>query len=355
MPEVYWFRDRHQWSDGRVTISGSAAFSQPLPKDQLRILIGGQPAELAFTEVSEQFRNAFWFLPPAHLTGFTATVDRVAEPMADPAEHPGNFLDVTLDFDGVKLPEWLRTFQISPHFKKLRPTPDNFNIERVSGKGATSYNYWNNGRTDFRRFSAIAQAHGLDVANPQARILDWGCGCARLTRYFRALPEGGRWILGIDIDPVNIAWCREHIADDGFAVCPLVPPAGAEGPFDLIVGNSVITHLKQDVMEMWLDELAGLLAPDGLVLLSYHGDFSAATICSRHLEFWERIRKTGFDASLSAGELNDAIADPDYYRQTFMTDRFARSLFRRRFTVEKIYVGLVSRYQNVAVLKKRRE
>lgn len=352
LPEVYWFRDRHSWQGALVVVQGSAAFRERPALDGLRVLIGGQAAELSFGPASEPLRQAFWFLPETHLVGFTARLERAPAPVAEPAEAAVNFIDVTLDFAGAETPEWLRTFQISPHFSTLRPVPDNTNIERVSGRGATSYNYWNNGRTDFRRFSEIAAAHGLDVSDRQARILDWGCGCARLTRHLRALPNGAERVQGIDIDAVNIGWCREHIAAESFAICPLVPPAGVKGPYDLIIGNSVLTHLTLDVMALWLAELERLLAPGGIALLSYHGDFSAAAICSGNIEFWEKIQKTGFDASIAAGELNDAIGDPDYYRQTFMTDRFAKTVFAPHFQLERVYTGVVSRYQNVAVLRK---
>lgn len=353
MLQVYWFRDQHQISAKGVTVRGSAAFRKAPQPDSLRLLIGGQPAALEFTEPGEHLRNAFWYLPDTHVVGLVATAEMPPLPKADPPEHPENYLDVTLDMDRSETTEWLRTFQISPHFLSFRPVPEIPNIERVSGRGATSYNYWNNGRTDFRRFSAMAAAHGVDVTSPKTRILDWGCGCARLTRHFRALPDGAGRVYGIDIDPVNIGWCQENSAADGFAVTPLLPPSGVDGPFDLIFGNSVITHLKRDVMDLWLAELARLLAPGGVALLSFHGNFSAAAICSRNLGFWQKVRESGFDASTAAVELNDAIEDPEYYRQTFMTDKSARDIFSAHFRVEEIHAGVVSRYQNVAVLRKR--
>lgn len=332
---------------------GSAAFRKAPQPETLRLLIGGQPATLALTEPGEHLRNAFWYLPDTHVVGLVATAELPPMPKADPPEHADNYVDITLDLDRPETPEWLRTFQISPHYLSFRPVPEIPNIERVSGRGATSYNYWNNGRTDFRGFSAMAAAHGVDVDSPKTRILDWGCGCARVTRHFRALPEGAGRVYGIDIDPVNIGWCQEHIAADGFAVAPLLPPSGVDGPFDLIIGNSVITHLKRDVMDLWLAELARLLAPRGLALLSFHGNFSEAAICSRNLGFWRRLRESGFYASMAALELNDAIDDPEYYRQTFLTDKSAREIFSAQFQVEDVHAGVVSRYQNVAVLRKR--
>ena len=60
------------------------------------------------------------------------------------------------------------------------------------------------GRTDFHRFSSLAAEYGIDFASPATRILDWGCGCGRLTRHWLALPRGQDRVFGADIDPVNL-------------------------------------------------------------------------------------------------------------------------------------------------------
>lgn len=354
-PEVFWFRNFHHHHNGQMNIQISMA-SKKISKARLdlSVLVDGVPAEIEFKEASQQFKNAFWYLPGENLMDLVATVRLPERPQRSRSGiADDDYVPVTLIAEGLSPDHPSATFMLGLDHEKFSPAPPNTNIERVSGKGATGYNYWNNGRTDFFRFSSIASKHGVKVEDPSTKILDWGCGCGRLTRHWQALENGAERVSGVDIDPVNISWCKEHLAQHTFEVCPLNPPINFGGDIDLIVGNSVITHLKKDVMEEWLSALNNQLSPEGLALLSFHGDFSLAAICSRNQDFWEKIQANGFDASTSAGELNDAISDPEYYRQTFMTDAFARKMFRQYFKVEAVYVGVVSRYQNIAVLRKK--
>ena len=65
-------------------------------------------------------------------------------------------------------------------------------------------------------------------------------------------------------------------------------------------------------MHSWLEEVARLLKPNGLALLSYHGDFSLAAMASRSAEFLKKTIDTGFNSSLGANELTNFISDPEY-------------------------------------------
>ncbi|MBK8752185.1 MAG: methyltransferase domain-containing protein [Candidatus Competibacteraceae bacterium] len=89
-----------------------------------------------------------------------------------------------------------------------------------------------------------------------------------------------------------------------------------------------------------------------MIAISYHGDFSLAGFCSKSQQFVESVWEYNFNADQKAGELDNFIGDPSYYRQTFMTDSKAKEIFGRYFAVEDQIVGVVSRFQNVAVLRK---
>ncbi|MES1263386.1 MAG: class I SAM-dependent methyltransferase, partial [Peristeroidobacter soli] len=127
----------------------------------------------------------------------------------------------------------------------------------------------------------------------------------------------------------------------------------ADQSFDLIIANSVLSHLTLPVAREWLTEMRRLLSPNGLALLSYHGDFSATNMFSRHRQMFETVLETGFNADLRASELDEQIGDREYYRQTFMSDAFAKTMMGDYFSVEEQLVGRVSRYQNIAVLRKK--
>jgi len=104
------------------------------------------------------------------------------------------------------------------------------------------------------------------------RVLDFGCGSARVLRQF--LPEAERaefW--GCDIDAPSIAWVEANLSPplrvfhSGFAP-PL--PLGA-GSFDLVYAASVFTHIDE-LWSDWLLELHRILAPGGRLVSSFLGE-----------------------------------------------------------------------------------
>jgi len=117
---------------------------------------------------------------------------------------------------------------------------------------------------------------GLMREDPSiGRILDFGCGCGRVTRHLVA--EGVR-VQGVDWNPAAVAWCRQHLEGD-FFVGTLEPPLELRdgAPFDLIYFDliyafSVLTHLTVELQVAWLEELAAKLDGGGLLVISTHGE-----------------------------------------------------------------------------------
>ena len=354
-PPLYWFRNSH-WFRGDELIAevflalgdGGGSLERAI------VTVDGCPASIQKMQPRDVYEQAFWYMPRSRYTGLTVSCPVSENPRSKRGESASGYHEIKLDINGSsQVSNWKRIFYAARDFGEFQPTPPIENIERVSGKGATGYNYWNNGRTDFHRFSALAAEHGIDVASPATRILDWGCGCGRLTRHWLALGSGEDRVFGTDIDPVNLEWCKNNLSETNFFLAPLYPPTVFLRPFSLIVGNSVVTHLTYDAMSAWLAHIAELLAPDGLALLSYHGDFSLATYHSRYPDLYRRIKAAGFDSTTVSDDLGDAIPEREYYRQTFMTDEFAEGLFREHFDYLGRSVGVVSRYQNIAILRRK--
>ena len=95
------------------------------------------------------------------------------------------------------------------------------------------------------------------------RVLDFGCGSARVLRQFlREAEQAEFW--GSDIDAPSIAWVQANLSpplrvfDNAFA-----PPLPLnDGYFDLVYATSVFTHIG-DLWSDWLLELHRILAPGG--------------------------------------------------------------------------------------------
>lgn len=106
------------------------------------------------------------------------------------------------------------------------------------------------------------------------RVLEWGCGPARIIRYMPAvLNASGCWsVFGSDYNPATIRWCRETFADIDFSENTLEPPLPYEAAsFDAVYCISVFTHLSEEAQPAWASELARVLKPGGLLIASFHG------------------------------------------------------------------------------------
>jgi SAM-dependent methyltransferase len=119
------------------------------------------------------------------------------------------------------------------------------------------------------------------------RVLDFGCGAGRTLRHF--IDEAGEaefW--GCDIDAASIGWMEErlcppfHVFVNGEQP-PLDQP---DESFDLIWAISVFTHIASGWSD-WLRELARVLKPDGLLLVTFMGAGMSEEMTG---EAWEESR-----------------------------------------------------------------
>lgn len=110
--------------------------------------------------------------------------------------------------------------------------------------------------------------NGLELAGV-APILDFGCGCGRVTRHWAG---DGVEVHGSDLNPSLVAWCRKHLRFGAFARNDLAPPlAYADGQFGFVYALSVFTHLPETLQDEWMRELRRVLRPGGHLLLTTHG------------------------------------------------------------------------------------
>jgi SAM-dependent methyltransferase len=115
---------------------------------------------------------------------------------------------------------------------------------------------------------ASLERNGLDLARA-APILDFGCGCGRVTRHF----AGVAGVHGSDLNPRLVAWCRARLPFGTFGTNGLAPPLAYEdGRFGLVYALSVFTHLPEGLQDEWMEELRRVLRPGGHLLLTTHGE-----------------------------------------------------------------------------------
>lgn len=119
------------------------------------------------------------------------------------------------------------------------------------------------------------------------RVLDFGCGAGRTLRHFLAEAEQAE-IWGADIDARSVEWLEANLCPPLHVVrtSPEPPLPFDSGSFDLIWAISVFTHLA-DTSLPWLAELHRLLAPGGLLIASYMGEWNSEAIAG---EPWDPDR-----------------------------------------------------------------
>lgn len=105
-------------------------------------------------------------------------------------------------------------------------------------------------------------------ASSLGRVLDFGCGTGRMTRWL--LPEARQEeVWGVDFDARCIQWDQTHLSPPfHFLLCSSLPSLPFEdGSFDVVVGGSVFTHISE-MADGWLLELRRVTRPGGLLYLT---------------------------------------------------------------------------------------
>lgn len=148
------------------------------------------------------------------------------------------------------------------------PVPPPGLIVRVAGTADTDW-FLESGRLGFESIQDTLARQGVRAAELGA-VLDFGCGCGRVTRYWHRV---GPAISGSDLNDDAVDWCRRNLPFARFEVNGLAPPlAFDDASFDLVYGLSVFTHLPEELQLLWMRELARVLRPGGRLLLTTHGE-----------------------------------------------------------------------------------
>jgi SAM-dependent methyltransferase len=140
------------------------------------------------------------------------------------------------------------------------------------------------------------------LADASSNILDIGSGCGRWAHWLRDYNFRGRRFtgtyVGVDIDAEAIAWCEKHYdperfrfhhsthssvsyKQEGEASHYRVPEA--EGTMDLVVSNSLLTHVLEAELETYIRESYRVLKVGGAIMHSHFNlDYPPASYGTRH-------------------------------------------------------------------------
>jgi SAM-dependent methyltransferase len=111
------------------------------------------------------------------------------------------------------------------------------------------------------------------IKTAEPRVLDWGCGVGRLIRHMPELLPGAA-LYGCDINEQMIECDRTHYTGVSFTtINNFIPVPYAPLFFDLVYGLSVFTHISAGLQADWVAELARILKPDGVLLVTTQGSY----------------------------------------------------------------------------------
>jgi SAM-dependent methyltransferase len=214
-------------------------------------------------------------------------------------------------------------------------------VHGVSGIGR----FLRAGRDAGERIEQALRAAGRPIESFK-RVLDFGCGCGRILRWFEEYGSTGRFD-GSDTDPEAVAWCAAHLPFARFQVNDARPPlAYDDDVFDLVYAISVFTHLDEDRQFAWLEELKRITRPGGTVLLSVLGEGSWPVL---RRDERARLDEKGF---LYVRKDRWKGVFPDWYQMAYHTPWYVRDQYRRNFEVLSILPHGLSRAQDVVLLRK---
>jgi glycosyltransferase involved in cell wall biosynthesis/SAM-dependent methyltransferase len=145
---------------------------------------------------------------------------------------------------------------------------------------------------------------------PGSRVLDFGCGWGRLTRFFLKDVQAEN-LCGVDIDHSVIDICQKTFRHGVFKVIQPHPPTDFDdGGMDLICAYSVFSHLAEATHLEWLQEFSRIMRPGGLLVVTTQG--------RSFLEFCGSLRGRRFHESLwhealaaSFPDMKAAVSDYD--------------------------------------------
>jgi SAM-dependent methyltransferase len=286
----------------------------------------------------------YWYWPNADRASYRLRFDLAQ------TRHDGPAYKIRIMFAGREQDqiEQIRTTVLVPkNLGALENFPDGRSLSRVQYFDTIS-GVATKGLSDAWRVIALARHHGWSGG----RVLDWGCGHGRVARHLPGL--GLADVAGIDIDPFNVGWARDHLPGLQFTLGPQMPPTPyADRSFDLVYGISVMTHLVPDVQEAWLAEIARLLRPGGMALLTFAGD-GAVAFSSRHLNksWMDQYLSEGFGPPLPDPSLEGVIANPEYYKNVKQAAGVSRARCSAYMDVVAVHECMFG-YQDLLVLRKR--
>jgi len=218
------------------------------------------------------------------------------------------------------------------------------------------------GSTSVQRFSVTGVSTAFQIrsiidkyfeSDRTITILDWGVGCARVAVPLKRVMRPDARVIGVDVDEVNVAWCRENLNDIEIGLCDFFPPLELEpNSIDVIYGISVMTHLTDAAQFVWLREIRRMLKPEGICILTTHGEPTLGIRRIRDPLILRDLIQYGISDRTHDMNLGDKLSLKGYYRATYQLRQEVEDAWSKHLSIEAYYPAGNEAFQDLIVLRK---
>lgn len=148
------------------------------------------------------------------------------------------------------------------------------------------HNYYIEGRDSAQWLIDHIKRH-IDLKDK--KILDWGCGPARIIRHLPELIANNCSYYGTDYNADSINWCKENLKGINFNLNKLEAQLPYDNDFfDVIYGLSIFTHLSEKMHFDWFNELYRVLKPGGIMFVTTQGDNYISKLTDEELDEYNK-------------------------------------------------------------------
>jgi SAM-dependent methyltransferase len=180
--------------------------------------------------------------------------------------------------------------------------------------------YYLGGREDAEWIASLAHPY---ITLENSKILDWGCGPARIVRHMPDVLGNTNQYFGTDYNTETIAWCILNIPGVTFSKNSLKPPLPFEADqFQFIYGISILTHLSETNQFAWSNELFRIAVPGGIVLLTTHGDSFLEKLTEEETEAYQNKKVILRDRTKEGHRTFGTFHPPAFMKNVFEKSGF---------------------------------
>ncbi|HEY4332129.1 MAG TPA: class I SAM-dependent methyltransferase [Ilumatobacteraceae bacterium] len=342
-----WCAGTLTYVDGTLTVGGWAlpVIGSDAPGE---ITVNGRPMRAdSWGTPRPDIEHLFWEWPDAAATGFEVSLAIAAE---DLFAEGHLVLDYTHGTPAQVINPNHRMYFPGPR-RSNEPLPDHARQARVQGMGDDTV-FALEGYSAFTKIVSTIERHTGRRRDHLGPLLDWGCGCGRLTRYFTGMR--GTKVTGVDIDADNVAWCSANLSFGRYFAVPTTPPCSQLGDkeFRIVIGMSVMTHLTEVDQRAWLTELARVTKRGAIVALTVHGGATVAR-SDMEMELLNQWLRVGFLDGGMNPDLVTSIDEPSFYRNSFHSPAYIAANWTEHFTVQQHIESFVGNHHDLVVLRRR--